>query len=53
MSVELKNYKKDFAKYVATAKKTETKEQSRAALIRTGILDKKGNIKKEFKEVFE
>lgn len=47
----LKNYIKDFNKYVAEAKKTETKEESREALIRTGVLDKKGNVKKEFKNI--
>ena len=49
----LKNYINNFNKYVAEAKKTESKEQSRAALVRTGVLDEKGNVKKELQHVIK
>ena len=49
----LKLYINNLSKYVAEIKKTETKEQSKAALIRTGILNKDGSIKKEYKGIVE
>ena len=42
-----------FEKYVAEVKKSETPEQSRVALIRTGILTKNGNVKSEYRRVFK
>ena len=48
---ELKRYVSNLRKHAATIQKTETKEQSRAALIRTGVLDKQGKVKKRYQEV--
>ena len=43
----------NFEKYVAEVKKTETKEQSRAILRKTGVLTKNGNVKREFQYVIK
>ena len=48
---ELQEYIARLNKYVIKVKKAETKEQSRAALIRTGVLDKKGKVRKRYQEV--
>ena len=50
---ELNKYIEDFNKYVAKIKTSETKEQSRKILIKTGILNSKGSINKEFQGVFK
>lgn len=50
---ELERYISNLNKYVATVKKSETKEQSRAALVRTGVLDKQGNVRKRYQSVFK
>ena len=39
---ELKQFIKNMEKYVANQKKTITKEEARASLIRTGVLSKDG-----------
>ena len=48
---ELNRYVTNLSKYAARVQKTETKEQTRAALVRTGILDKQGRVKKRYREV--
>ena len=50
---ELKTYINKLNKYVATAKKTETKEQSRASLVRIGVLDKRGRVRKRYQGVIK
>jgi len=49
---ELNNLIADFTKYVDEKIKTETKEESRDALIRTGILDSSGNVSAQYRGLF-
>jgi len=49
---ELNNLITDYKKYVDEKVKTETKEESREALIRTGILDKTGNVSEQYRGLF-
>lgn len=50
---DLLKYIAELTTYVAKIKETETKEESREALIRTGVLDSNGNIRKELQHVFQ
>jgi hypothetical protein len=50
--LELKKYIERMNKYVKKAIKSKTKEESRAALIRTGILDEQGNVTERYKRIY-
>lgn len=50
---ELKKYIDDFNKYVVKIKASETKEQSKKILIKTGVLNDNGKINKNFQCVFK
>jgi hypothetical protein len=49
--LELKRYIEGMKEFVDEKMKTITKEESRAALIRTGILDEQGNVTERYRKI--
>lgn len=48
---ELKQFIKNMKKYVETQRKTMTKEEARASLIRTGVLSKDGKTISKYQRI--